>query len=108
MLGFECVDNGCAIGQNHATPYHAGTLSNSVQPKSWRGYGRKMLAPKYMSEEMLFDTLGDFAMELLTKMADESQTPEERAKWLSHTVEGLTTQLWEELPLRRGAVPSIN
>ena len=67
-----------------------------------------MLEAKYMSEEMLFNTLGDFALEVLTRMGDEQQTPEQRAKWMSQAVEGLTAQLWEELPLKRGAVPSIN
>lgn len=67
-----------------------------------------MLPPKYMSEEGLFEALGDFSMELLKVMGDEEMTPQERAKWLSHRVEGLTTQLWEDLPLRRGLVPSAN
>ena len=42
-----------------------------------------MLPPKYMSEEGLFEALGDFSMELLKVMGDEEMTPQERAKWLS-------------------------
>ena len=67
-----------------------------------------MLEPKYMTEEDLFNALGDFALGMLQNMADSSKTEEERAKWLTHQVEGLTTRLWEELPLRRGSVPSNN
>ena len=66
------------------------------------------LEAMYMTEEDLFNALGDFSMALLEKMADENLTPQERAKWLSHRVEGLTTRLWEDLPLRRGLVPSAN
>ena len=67
-----------------------------------------MLEPKYMSEEDLFNALGDFALGMLQNMGDESRTDAEKAKWLTHQVEGLTARLWEELPLRRGSVPSNN
>ena len=67
-----------------------------------------MLQPKYMTEEELFIALGDFSLAMLETMGDSSKTEEERAKWLSHNVEHLTTRLWEELPLMRGKVTPSN
>ena len=68
-----------------------------------------MLEPKYMTEEDLFNALGDFSLAMLETMGDSSKTEEERAKWLTHRVENLTARLWEELPLMRGKVtPSSN
>jgi len=108
MLGFEYVDSGCVIDQKNATPYHVPTSSDNVQPRNWKGLGRKMLEPKYMGEEDLFNALGDFALDMITEF-NKDGTDADKAKWLADSVEGLTAKLWEELPLRRGRItPSTN
>ena len=66
-----------------------------------------MLTAKYMTEEELFDALGDFAMGMISNFNAE-KTDAEKAKWLASEVEALTTRLWEELPLRRGKITPSN
>ena len=57
-----------------------------------------MLEARYMSEEDLFNALGEFSMQILETMGDDELTPEQRGKWLAHEVERLTTEIWESSP----------
>ena len=57
-----------------------------------------MLEARYMSEEDLFNALGEFSMKILETMGDDQQTPEQRGKWLAMEVERLTTEIWESTP----------
>jgi hypothetical protein len=66
-----------------------------------------MLTAKYMTEEKLFDALGDFALAMITNF-NKDKTDAEKAKWLAAEVESLTARLWEELPLRRGKITPSN
>jgi len=66
-----------------------------------------MLTAKYMTEEDLFDALGDFALDMISNF-NKDKTDAEKAKWLAAEVEALTTRLWEELPLRRGKITPSN
>ena len=65
-----------------------------------------MPPPKYMSEEGLFEALGDFSMNCSKLWATKIATGE--GEMVIPPSGGLTTQLWEDLPLRRGLVPSAN
>ena len=66
-----------------------------------------MLTAKYMSEEDLFNALGDFAMDMITNFNND-KTDAEKAKWLAAAVEELTARLWEDLPLQRGMITPSN
>lgn len=67
-----------------------------------------MLKTKFLTEDQLFDTLGDFSLELIEVMADDDLTPRERAKWLSEEVEGLTKIIWANTPRLGEITPSQN
>lgn len=67
-----------------------------------------MQTAKYFTNDELFDTLGDFSMEMLEAMGDESIPPESRAKWLAARVEVLTQAIWDGTPRMGEIYPSNN
>lgn len=67
-----------------------------------------MQEAKYLSEENLFNLLGDFSMTLLETMGDEEIAPEQRARSLAHAVEELTATIWEGTPRLGEVYPSTN
>ena len=62
---------------------------------------------KYLSEEKLFEVLGDAMLEALL-IGRSNRTPEEGARWLASEVERLTAQVWEGTPRLGGVYPSTN
>lgn len=67
-----------------------------------------MQTAKYLTNDELFDTLGDFSMEMLETMGNQSIPPESRAKWLSARVEILTQAIWDRTPRMGEIYPSNN
>ncbi len=62
---------------------------------------------KCLTEDKLFDILGDAMLEALL-IGRSDMTPEEGARWLAMEVEKLTSQVWDNTPRLSEVYPSTN